>query len=68
MSFCLAILPGCSHVNYVKDDAFYIREFFEQSAHKLFFLISNDQHGETEILDPSSSNALCHRFRQICPG
>ena len=28
VSFCPAILPWCSHVNYVKEDAVGIREFF----------------------------------------
>ena len=38
-----------------------LREFFELSAHKLFSLVGNDQHGRTKILDPSFSNALRHR-------
>ena len=57
VSFCPAILPWCSHVNYVKEDAVCI----ELSAHKLFALVGNDQHGKTKILDPSFSNALRHR-------
>ena len=40
----------CSHVNYVREDAVCIREFFELSAHKLFSLVGNDQHGRTKIL------------------
>ena len=61
VSFCPAILPWCSHVNYVKKDAVCIRELFELSAHKLFSLVGNDRHGRTKVLDPSFSNALRHR-------
>ena len=49
MSFCLAILPRCSHVSYVKYDAVCVREFFELSAplignalgHSLSSLVQN---------------------------
>ena len=65
VSFCPEILPWCSHVNYVKEDAVCIREFFELNAHKLFSLVGNDQHGRTKILDPSFSNALRHRHGSL---
>ena len=55
------IFAMCSHVNYVREDAVCIRVFCELSAHKLFSLVGNDQHGRTKILDPSFRNALRHR-------
>ena len=54
-----------SHVNYVKNDAVCIRELFELSAHKLFSLVGDRQHGRTKILDPSFSNALRHRLGSL---
>ena len=37
VSFCPAILPRCSHVICVKEDAVCIRDFVELSAHKILF-------------------------------
>ena len=65
VSFCRAILPRCSHINYLKKNAVCIRELFERSAPKQFSLIGNDQHGRTKILDPSLSIALCHSLSSL---
>ena len=52
------MLPWCSHVSYVKEDAVCIRELFQLSAHKLFSLVDNDQHGRTKILDVNMRGSL----------